>query len=687
MATDTAPPPVPAPPAAPDPPESQLPGGPMGEGGVLASLLRPVEPARPTPDAAVAPSVGPGGTCAPGSSADYHGTRYQVDRPAAGARGEQPGIIRAFALAAAARWAKGGGAKNKRLDLEKARVQARQVKEARQVTVNHSSAPLPRRSPASDRNGKTPESKGDKAAPKGDVKGPQKSNGSAQNSSGGRSGNGGGRGSAGAGADGSKGSSGSSKGGSEDKGGGRGKSGAGDSKKEKKGGVDGATKGSKKDATNGSSGGATKERRGLSGLLGRKDATGGGKQDATGGGKGASKGGVTGGAGDKKSGASGGASGGGKKDPLRKDGGASAGGGRNGAGSKGDGKAGSGKRAQQGSGASGAGGSGSKGAGKDGGLGKQGKDGKVGKDSGSGASGKQQGTGAQGADGRTPLQRSREIGHGDGSKARRVADHVVAYGKGVKDGWNDEKDKNAREHDRLDKAHDKHKAKPQGGAQGGGAGDPKAGASGHKPADLTKPDTKTSGPGTGAPLQATVQGQKVTITDDDAPMEDPFMSKPTPIQAKGIDADKITLGDGFLKTTVSRGELRRYKDYEIRLESRIDGLARVADATKQLAVKAREQADDCQKLAEAAKGVEGGEKLVGQLQKLAEAAKTQANEADEIRKRAARAHDFGKGVLSNIQTRYEPLYQAVVDSDEVMPAELKFYKDRGVTPSDLTTAA
>lgn len=690
MATDTALPIVPDPSAAPAPPDAGLPGGPMRERGVIASMLAPVAPARPTADTAATPSAGDSAGTALGSSADYHGAAPapQVRSSASGA--EKTGIARAFLLAAANRWAKGGGTANRKLELDKARVQANQVKETRQVSVNRSGPAAPRREPAAGPGGKAPVNKGgDKAQPKKDL---QKSNGSSglQNSPAGPSGNSAGRGSSGAGTDSRKGSGGTGRGTTQDKSGGRGKSGAGDGKGATtggaKGGSDGATKSPRKGATGGADGGATKERP----KPGTTGASGGGKSGGT----------------DKKSGAagrgaSGGASDGGRKDPLRKDGGVSPGGGRSGAGSKTDGQ---GKGTQQGQSSKGSGsggptGSGSGGSGKDGGPGKQGKDGKPGKDSGSASGGSGPSGKQQSADGRPSLQKSREVGHGDGSKARRAVDHVKAYADGARDGWGDEKDKNAAEHGRLNTAHDKHTAGTPG-QKGPVQGPGSAGPSGSKSPDLAKqpmPPKPQVPPKPAVPPKPPVTGQSgrgtvtVTVTDDapGTPMEDPFMSQPTPIQAKGIDASRITFpgGDAFTKSSVSRGEMRCFKQYEGRLEARIDGLAKVAEATKQLAAQAHEQADDCQKLAEEGKGVEGGDDLVAALARLAESAKTQADEADEVHARAARAHDFAEAVLSNVQTRYQPLYQAVVDSPLTKPAELKFYADRGIYPSDMALSA
>jgi hypothetical protein len=611
MATDTVPAQVPMP---PEPPHGTSAGTNSSETpakGFLASMVAPVEPARPTFD--LSPTTGSDAQSgsgdgvldrsAPGvSSASFRDADEAAAKDPAGEKRKAQGSIwKAWWLAGAQRWAKGGGTANKRLDLRKAKAQANQVKENRTTTFTKSGG-LPVRNSVGAGGG----SKGNGGKSGGDSRGKGPVNSSGNRSSGpGRGGSGGGRG----------------------PGGGTGSSGSGAGGKGKQPGSHGKGSGAKGSGS---------------------DAKGPGSKGADGAGSSGKN---------------------------------SAGGGKNGHGRDSNGPKPFSDKASSDKGASG------KGSGSGGGSGKQvagGKSGAAGKDGTPGGAGSSGGRSGQGggkpsngktskeqaghskaskatADKRTPLEKSRQTGHDDGGAARNVVDHVKAYAKGTKDGWHDKKDENGKEHARLDKAHDDHKTKPKG-------------KDGGKNAD-------------GTPLTAVTQGQAVTITDDNKPMEDPFMAKPTPIQAKGIDAYKITLGDGFLKGSVKRSELRTFKQYEGRLDARIDGLARVADATKALAAQAHDQANECQDLAEQAKGVKGGEKTVGTLTKLADQAKVQAHEADEVHKKAAKAHDFAKAVLSNIQTRYTPLYQAVVDSDEVKPAELRFYADRGITPSSTALAA
>lgn len=613
MATDTVPAAVPGP---PDPPGDTTQAGQPAR-GFLASMVAPVQPARPTFDLhpttsgadAETTTAGPDqvlDASAPGvSSASFRDTTDHAAKNSdpAGARHKRS-IWKEMWLAAATRWAKGGGTANKRLDLAKAKAQAKahQVKENRTVTQMNSGG-LPVRNTGGSGAG----SKGNSGKSGRDSagKGPVNSSGNRSGGAGrgGGSGSGGGRG--GTGSSGSSGASGSGAGG------GKGRHGA----------------------HNGGSG--------------KSPSAGGDKHTGSGSGSGSS----------------------GKGQGAGRDGG----------------KTRHSPSGSSGTGSSGTGGSGG-GTGKQGGSGKHGKDGAAGKDGKPGKTdltkqpsnaAKQDGQSGQHKGGvqKTPLQKSRETGHQDGGAVRNVVDHVKAYKDGVVDGYRDTKTRNAKEHDRLTKAHDAQRQKTT---------DPKAPQTPNGPANGSGPDATQPGSG---PLTAVTQGQKITIEDDNAPLEDPLMGKATPIQAKGIDTNKITLGEGFLKTSIKRSELRTFKQYENRLEARIDGFARVVDATKALAAQAREQAHDCLTLLEDAKNVEGGAKLVTALQKLTDQATAQADEADEVHAQALKAHDFGKAVLSNVQTRYQPLYQAVVDSDETKPAELRFYKDRGITRSSTTLAA
>lgn len=547
MATDT----VPAAASGPSEPPDQTAAGNQPAMGFLASMLAPVEPARPTFDlspttdssTAAASADEALDRSAPGvSSASFRDAEQAAAKDAAGEKQKAQGSIwKAMWLAGAQRWAKGGGTANKRFDVQKAKAQAHQVKESRTTSVTNSGGLHGRNSV-----GSGGASKGNAGKAGGDSRGKGPSNSSRNGSSGaGRGGSGGGRG-----ASGSSGSTGSG-------------SGAGRDKK--------ADNRGKSAGPNGSEPGG----KGAAGASGNSGTGAPGKSNA------------------------------GKQNS--------------------DGKGSSPK----GSGSAGATGSGSKGttSGAGGKSGAAGKDGKPGK---SGTAGGGSGHG-QKSDTRTPLEKSREIGHKDGGAVRNVIDHVKAYKDGTVDGYRDKSEENAKEHDRLDKAHTSHKKK---------ADQPKAG--------------------------------KPTEQEDDGVSTDV-----KPLTIKHIDANALTLGTDGARGTVSRRELRNFKQYERKLEDKETVLQKIAEACKQLEKQAEDEAQGCQDLAEQAKSVEGGEKVLATLNRLTEVAKSQAAEAAELARCTRRAAEMCKVVLTNIQTRYAPLYKAVVDSDETKPAELRFYNDKG----------
>ncbi|MGJ5899264.1 hypothetical protein ACSCBZ_46105 [Streptomyces niveiscabiei] len=558
----------------------------------MAALMAAVEPARPVtttgagarPDgddpAAKADPDGVVDRSTPGVTSEQFKAPQDLNGAgdAAGAQHKE-GVFKTLIRAGATRWAKGGGATNKRLDLAKARAGAHQVKETRTTTVMKSPG-LPTRNGSGGAGGGGRNSGGSGGGNSG-------RNSSGNGSSGtGRGGSGGGTGGGGRGSNGNGGS-----------GGGRGTSGngGGGSSKEtgSKGAKDSASKG--KDGSSGNPGAGGKA---------GKD----GKPGTSGTGGGSTSGGSSGGnSGTSKDTAD---KGQGAKTDLTKGGGGQGSGGSSGSGG---------------------------GSGSSGGAGKDGKSGSSGSD------------GASGTDSRTPLQRSREVGHGDGSAVRDVVDHVVAYAKGTKDGYQDKKEENAKEHARLDEAHADQKAKRR---------DPKQD-------DPEQQETTVTGP----------SGQTIVITSDEG--DDGVSTDVKPLLVKEIDANTLTLGTDGARGSVSRKELRNFKQYERKLEAKEDHLIKVADACKQLEAAAEDEARDCQQLAEQAKAVKGGEKLAATLTKLADAAKAQAAEAAELHKRATRAAEMCKVVLTNIGTRYAPLYKAVVDSDETKPAELRFYNDKG----------
>lgn len=176
--------------------------------GLLASALAPVEPARPSFSLNPQPSLDATGTATEtavdGASSDaYHGdnTPDSNGSKTTNSTGStaQKGVMRAWLLAGAARWARGGGTQNKRMDVEKARAQANQIKETR--TVNRTPSPASGgggkgRGGASGGSGTAGGGKGlgSKGPKSATPNGPKNGTGTSSGSAGGRSGKGGGAG-------------------------------------------------------------------------------------------------------------------------------------------------------------------------------------------------------------------------------------------------------------------------------------------------------------------------------------------------------------------------------------------------------------------------------------------------------------------------------------------------------------
>lgn len=626
MAVDTVPAAVPDP--TNHPPATPASGARQGTGG---SLFAAIDPVRPAPDFDLAPTSAAAAqgidetATGNGSSASYHGDETTPSSGNTGSRNsiQTQSVWRAWLLAGATRWGKGGGAVNKRLDLAKVKAQRRQVKENRQVSINRSGGLLGNRPGGSGSAGSAGgggasgggKSLNSKNSGGGAPKGPKNSNGSAHHGSSGRSGGSGGSGSHGGGGRGPGGSGGGSNGASAGRGG------------------DGKAPKGPKSSKDRSGGGSGTEKSPKSG--GGASPSGGGSSGSSGSGKGGKTGasGSTGGAGKGSSGGGAGSKGGGSKD-------ADTGPGSGKVSLKKSGKGGS-KDANTGSGKA---------------DGKQGEhDGKPGGKGGKGAAtdGKSGGPGTPGTSGTTPADKnskpgkgpngnrtdqpkdsngkplntkeSREAGYRDGSLAARTAAHVKAYKDGVKDGWDDTTAAAEREKKQLDKAHQDRK-KAREGEQ-----------------DVTTPASSAD------------------------------YHQPEPIGVKGVTETDVIL-DGAAKGSITRGETRSLKDYEYKIRAKADSMAKIAEVTRALKKHAEEQASEVTKLAEGAKSVKGGDKLIGALTKLAEDAAAQVTKAEEINKQAVRAADGCTTVLSNVETRYGGLYKAVVDSNLATAAEIAFLK-------------
>ncbi|PVC80630.1 hypothetical protein DBP19_36440 [Streptomyces sp. CS090A] len=621
--------------------------------GLLASLMTPVQPARTafnlgpanTPQGAsqgaaqTTAQATPGGTAVPAggvSSAAFHDDTTTPNGKTANASENtsgktKQGMIRALVLAAAARWAKGGGTANKRLDTQKAAAQAQQVKETRQVTVNRSpstgfsgggrsNSGSPGGGPAAGGGGKslTRKSSGGGAKNSGST-GPKNSTGPAKTPNNpGPNGGGSNRGPSGSGSPGR-----GNTGGPGGSGGGNNTGTAAGPKPVKAKDAPAPAKNTppapKDNKTSGGGGAPQGGQKGTPGAAGKPGRDGKAPAGAPGATKAQPQGRETGDGGK-----------GGKADPRipkqttssdKNPGGAS------GKGSTDTAKGGKAKHSLI----------------KD----RRNKD-AANRDAPTSktAAGKTTAPATQGTPDGKPLatQPSRETGYRDGARAGKAAAHAKAYRDGVKDGWADALQAGNHEKGQLDEAHAARKQ--------------------HR--DLPVPNTD--------PVPTEESEQPVTTTTTSSAERPTTPASPEPIQVTSIDATTLHLGDNATRPTISRGEVRSLKQYERLLTVRLTSLQAAAESTKKLEAHAQAQAQSAQNLSEDAKSVKGGEKLAATLARLYDNAKQQAAEAAELHKRTVRAADHCQATLANVAARYSGLYQAVVDSPETVPAELSYYK-------------
>lgn len=553
-----------------------------GSLSAIASMLAPVDPARPTFDltptngSTTTPDSqsGPGMTPVTGaSSAAFHtDTTTQQTTPGSTGQAQPKGVIRAWLLAGAARWAKGGGTANKRLDLAKARATANQVKETRQVSVNRSDG-IPGKPSAGSAGGKQAPGK---SPSNGAVKNTPVNKPAPQSSSGRPGPTGGTAGQGGA-------------------------------------------KGSGKTPTGTGTGTA-----GGSGTVKKPTAP------APGGAQGPGKPGAKGPSGNPGSAGGGKPAGPGpvpttKKPDTNKP--AETG--------KPNGPTQTGTSPKPGTPNA------AKGTEKPQGTTPSAKNNPASKDTPKPAPGNaptQTGKPQTARDTNTrgkaiDTRESREAGYRDGTRAALGAAHVRAWRDGVKDGWTDTTEAAARDKARLDKAHQDRKTTRQ-------------------------PDKEQPVP---PPTSTTSDVQ--------------------PIEVRDVTATHVLLGDGAARDTMSRGEVRSLKNFERRLQEKADRMAYIAEHTKALVQHAEDQAAKATLYLEQAKAVHAkhagtaqGRQDVAALAKLAEAAKVQVSKAEDIRRTAVRAAESCRVVLTNAQTRYGGIYQAVVDSPLTTPNELDFYR-------------
>lgn len=266
---------------------------------------------------------------------------------------------------------------------------------------------------------------------------------------------------------------------------------------------------------------------------------------------------------------------------------------------------------------------------------------------------------------------SRETGYRDGTRAARGAAHVKAYRDGFKDGWTDTSEAANRQKVSLDKAHTarkQHNAQqtpPHPNVPPKPTKPPRV-----PPKPTTPPNVPPQPPQTQPKTQQTPQPKQVPPMPTHAP------STPAqPIQVTSVTPTTVALGQGADRPAISHGEVRTLKGFERKLRVKTDEMGRIAEGARALKAHAERQLKHITWLTEQAQIVEGGDKLIGALRQLEEAAKVQAGLAEDIHRRALRAVDGCKALLANVETRYAPIYKAVVDSGLVAPAHMHYYKD------------
>ncbi|WP_371099934.1 hypothetical protein [Streptomyces sp. PU_AKi4] len=664
MASDTAPAAVPGPHNDPATPTS-----PPATGG-LTGMLTPVEPARSAtfnldPQTTAHETAGHETAAEGTSSTAYHQPDQEENtkNSAGKASRQERSVVRAWLLAGAKRWEKGADARNKRLDIKKARAQARQVKET--ITVNRSektgSGATNSHSSGNSGSGKSLTSKSNKS-PSG--KAPKNTSGGSGNDSSGRSGgtSGGGRETSGGGAGrdtvkptssktgpdakpskGDRGASGhrnaGSAGGSGTPGGktntGSGGSGAGtgkdaDSSSGHKPGKDTSSR----TGGGGAQGGKTGPQ-GAAGKPGKDAPTPSGNTDS-------SKPDETGLDEAKKPTAKGGGEGTRQAGPDAKP--STTAPGSDHTAHKDPAKDGKDSNATDSSAKNDKDGKGSKGDEAD----KKAKN----PEKHSGNEDRTDSNNPKPTTAQTPVpaprtridtQASREAGYRDGTRVGKAVAHTQAYRQGYRDGRTDTAQAAATEKARLDKAReDRKNPRPQ-------------------PED--KPVTQ---PASSADYQPPTPPKPIQ-TVGTAP------GNHQPIEVTGTDATHIHLGQGADRPSISRGEVRTLRGFQQRLDVKADVMTRVTEATRVLEQHANEQNKQITQLLEQAQSVKGGDKLVAALTRLQDDAQLQATKAAEINKRATYAADYAKSLQTSTQTRYGDIYNAVQDAGDL--ANMSYYRE------------
>lgn len=231
---------------------------------------------------------------------------------------------------------------------------------------------------------------------------------------------------------------------------------------------------------------------------------------------------------------------------------------------------------------------------------------------------------------------ARDAGYRDGTRAAAVTGQARAWRDGTKDGWDDRTAADKAEGKTMDDARARNATHP-------------------------KPAT--------APKMAPASGSTVDLA------KKPAAAVPVQVTAVGQKAVDFT-GDDGAPHTMTRGEVRTLKQFERRLGDRKVTLGKIEEGSKVTRELAVDLAGRAQRLAEDAKAVKGGGRVVARLVRLAEQAQQLRLKAEEIEKSAHRGHEAVTVLATNAKTRHGGIYQAVVDSPLTAPAERDFYKDK-----------
>lgn len=233
---------------------------------------------------------------------------------------------------------------------------------------------------------------------------------------------------------------------------------------------------------------------------------------------------------------------------------------------------------------------------------------------------------------------AREAGYRDGTRVAAVTGQARAYKDGVVDGWDDQTAADKAEQRRMDDARARNAAKP-------------------KPKD--------------SPTMKPASGSTIDLEKKTAPAP-----AAVPAQVTGVGEKTVEFVADGASHTMSRGEVRTLKAFERRLTEKKAAMGRVAEGSKATRRQAVELASRAQRLAENAKGVHGGARIVALLSRLAEQSQVLRLKAEEIEKKAQRGSEAVTVLAANANTRHGGIYRAVVDSPLTTPAERDFYMDK-----------